>query len=206
MEYPQGGYDVAALYVMGNSPYRKIPGVDCWDRRRDATRYQGPHPIVAHPPCRAWSAFLRHRASQEDRHLAAVALRQVRQFGGVLEHPAHSRFWAAAQLPDPVPAGQMFLEDCPVKTIAIDQRRFGHCAWKRTWLLLINIPQLKINPPPPVGRPELIDAWRETGGRRKRRTPLEVHSSTLRSRSPTAFANWLVELARSSTGGIDGDY
>lgn len=48
---------VAALYVQKNGAYWNLPGVDPWDEERDARLYDGPHPVVAHPPCQRWGKF-----------------------------------------------------------------------------------------------------------------------------------------------------
>lgn len=48
---------VAALYVETGGCYFNLPGVDPWDRERDARQYAGPHPVVAHPPCERWSSL-----------------------------------------------------------------------------------------------------------------------------------------------------
>ena len=42
---------IAALFVTNPGPYYQVPNVDCWDVERDARLYQGPYPIVGHPPC-----------------------------------------------------------------------------------------------------------------------------------------------------------
>lgn len=66
---------VAALYVDPLGPYpalRHDPDdlwdapllVDCWDATRDARLYNGPHPVIAHPPCKHWGR-LRHLAKVE---------------------------------------------------------------------------------------------------------------------------------------------
>jgi hypothetical protein len=44
---------VAALFVETNGAYYGLPGVDPWDESRDARLYDGPFPVVAHPPVRA---------------------------------------------------------------------------------------------------------------------------------------------------------
>jgi hypothetical protein len=66
-----------------------MPRVDAWGIERDATRYDGQLPIVAHPPCAAWGKLARF-ASGGDRHLALIAAEQIRRCGGVLEHPEGS--------------------------------------------------------------------------------------------------------------------
>ena len=48
---------VAALYVEPKGCYVGVPGVDPWDEARDARKYSGPHPVVAHPPCQRWGKF-----------------------------------------------------------------------------------------------------------------------------------------------------
>lgn len=42
---------IAALYVDELGPYMRMAGVDPWGITRDARRYKGPYPIVAHPDC-----------------------------------------------------------------------------------------------------------------------------------------------------------
>jgi hypothetical protein len=48
---------IAALFVEKDGPYYGIDDVDPWDEERDARKYQGPHPVVAHPPCQLWGRF-----------------------------------------------------------------------------------------------------------------------------------------------------
>jgi hypothetical protein len=48
---------IAALYVETDGAYFGLPGVDPWDEARDARKYAGPHPVVAHPPCQRWGRF-----------------------------------------------------------------------------------------------------------------------------------------------------
>lgn len=42
---------VAALFVEKDGPYSELNQVDVWDIERDARFYNGPFPVVAHPPC-----------------------------------------------------------------------------------------------------------------------------------------------------------
>ena len=85
---------IAALYVETNGAYSGRPDVDPWDIERDARRYDGPHPVVAHPPCDRWckmapvnQARYGHKVG-DDGGCFAAALAAVRRWGGVLEHPA----------------------------------------------------------------------------------------------------------------------
>jgi hypothetical protein len=38
---------VAALFVLADSVYKTLPGVDAWDEARDARRWPGGGPVVA---------------------------------------------------------------------------------------------------------------------------------------------------------------
>ena len=105
---------VAALYVEPKGCYVGVPGVDPWDEARDARTYAGPHPVVAHPPCQLWGAmanvnFARwggeHNRPGNDGGCFAAALAAVNRWGGVLEHPAKTRAWAAYGLEKPTGIG-----------------------------------------------------------------------------------------------------
>lgn len=48
---------LAALYVQENGAYWNLQNVDAWPEQRDARRYAGPLPVVAHPPCQLWGAI-----------------------------------------------------------------------------------------------------------------------------------------------------
>lgn len=48
---------VAVLYARADSNYKAMENVDVWDAERDARNWPGGCPVVAHPPCRAWSAL-----------------------------------------------------------------------------------------------------------------------------------------------------
>lgn len=197
---------VAALYVDRLGPYPKLPGVDCWDLSRDARLYDGPHPIVAHPPCGPWS-HLRHLYRGSENDCALRALEQVRRFGGVLEHPAHSQLWNVDGADaNPKSRGSQYmarpgeLPDCwGGVSIEVDQCDFGHPARKKTWLYLIRVDGRLVKTPPKC-RPT---HWC-SGGRTKRpgmgaTVPpgIKVCSAQQRRRTPLAFAEWLVALARS---------
>ena len=51
------GRIVAALYVLADGPYSGLEDVEPWPLERDARKYAGPHPVVAHPPCARWGRY-----------------------------------------------------------------------------------------------------------------------------------------------------
>ena len=131
---------IAALYVQKGGSYFGLEGVDPWDEARDARRYEGPHPVVAHPPCSRWcrlaglvEARWGHKKG-DDGGCFASALAAVRTFGGVLEHPAYSDAWKAFDLPRPHRAGGWFGDDARGYSCHVEQGRYGHPAKKATWL------------------------------------------------------------------------
>jgi hypothetical protein len=133
---------IAALFVEANGSYANVDGVDLWPESRDARTYRGPWPVVAHPPCARWVNFAalnfkryghEHLRPGNDGGCFASALTSVRNFGGVLEHPAFSNAWSEHFLPSPTLDGWSTLGwgewYCEVW-----QSAYGHRARKRTWL------------------------------------------------------------------------
>lgn len=135
---------IAALFIHRGGPYFGIPDVDPWDEQRDARTYPGPWPVVAHPPCSRWcrlaglvEARWGHKRG-EDGGCFEAALRAVRNFGGVLEHPAYSDAWAAFNLP--VPAGYFWQRDLDGGySCMVEQGAYGHPARKATWLYAFGV-------------------------------------------------------------------
>lgn len=142
---------IAALYVHKGGGYFGLPGVDPWDEARDARLYAGPYPVVAHPPCSRWcrlaglvEARWGHKRG-EDGGCFAAALAAVRQWGGVLEHPAYSDAWKAFGLPRPQAAVGWTQGACGGWSCYVEQGRYGHPAKKATWLYAygVELPDLK---------------------------------------------------------------
>ena len=139
---------VAALYALEGGPYTGLPSVDVWTEDRDARRYAGPWPVVAHPPCARWcrlaglvEARWGHKRGEDDGCFEA-ALNAVRTWGGVLEHPAYSDAWAHFGLPRPRPEGWTHDLWDDGATCHVEQGRYGHPAKKATWLYAYGIPDL----------------------------------------------------------------
>jgi len=91
---------VAALFVDSVGCYVGVPEIDAWPESRDARKYTGPMPVVAHPPCQRWGRFWHGSTRKphqfrrgEDGGCFAAALTAARNYGGVLEHPAGSSAW-----------------------------------------------------------------------------------------------------------------
>lgn len=137
---------IAALYVESDGTYFDAPGVDPWDEKRDARTYTGPHPVVAHPPCQRWGRFWHGSTAKphqftkgDDSGCFAAALESLRQYGGVLEHPADSHAWEHFGLLKPPRAGG-WVEALPgLWTCCVYQGHYGHFAGKGTWLLAAGV-------------------------------------------------------------------
>ena len=131
----------AALYVEPDGCYSRMSQVDMWPESRDARNYSGPYPVVAHPPCQLWGAMANvnykrwggeHNRPGNDEGCFASALAAVNRWGGVLEHPAKTRAWAAHGLERPVGIGWQRSGDGWV--CEVWQSAYGHRANKATWL------------------------------------------------------------------------
>lgn len=134
---------IAALFVATNGPYFNLHGVDPWDEDRDARGYNGPHPVVAHPPCERWGKYWHGGPSVRVRKLKGDdggcfdrALWAVRNFGGVLEHPAYSAAWPYYRLAYPKPEGTWSPagDGYGAWVCHVHQGHYGHPADKATWL------------------------------------------------------------------------
>jgi len=188
---------VAALYIDPRGPYPALLGREaCWDETRDARHYNGPLPVVSHPPCGAYSS-LRHLAKQALAHAdcGPIAVEQVRRVGGVLEQPAGSKLWDACGLPKP---GQP-ADEHGGYSIEVTQVEWGHVARKKTWLYLVRVPRSALRPPPFPGREPTH--W-VSGSRTAKRGPvpagIKVCSAGQRRKTPPLFAEYLIHLAASA--------
>lgn len=208
---------IAALYVETDGPYFGMPGVDPWDEPRDARLYDGPHPVVAHPPCQRWCRFW-HGSTRKphqyrkgaDGGCFAAALTAVRNFGGVLEHPKDSHAWEwFGLLRPPETGGWIRADNLGGWTCCVDQGHYGHASNKRTWLYAVA---------PPDALPSLI--W----GRGEQRLPQWMidrygyekarrigvvamiggkDKTRIRNMTPAPFRDLLIEIARAARPAMD---
>lgn len=211
---------IAALYVAANGPYIGLPNVDAWDQVRDARKYPGPWPVVAHPPCQRWGRMWfgqplavkrtgKRKQKGDDGGCFKAALASAREHGGVIEHPKGSHAWAHFGLNEPpIEGGWVKADDFGGWTCCVEQGRYGHYARKPTWLLVYGIkpselPELDwgVSPsrldPRVIERMGLARAKRlgEVGGRGG------GTDSAPRIHTPKPFRDLLIKLARSSGRG-----
>ncbi|HTZ88643.1 MAG TPA: hypothetical protein VMB05_18420 [Solirubrobacteraceae bacterium] len=192
---------VAALFVERGGVYWNLPGVDAWDYERDARRYKGPWPVVAHPPCQSWCMLAKlnearwGKAIGDDSGCFESALLSVRRWGGVLEHPAPSLAFDAFGLSKPTSRGwQKCLDGSWVAEVA--QVAYGHRARKLTWLLYCgDVAPLPLK----LGSPKAQCVV--TTSKRFKATKLPRLPDREHSRTPLTFRDFLLELARSCVGG-----
>ena len=173
---------VAILCAARNSVYKEFDGVEVFDIDRDARTFDDCLPVVCHPPCRAWSAFCAHQAKPllGEKDLAPWCVDKLRENGGVLEHPAHSRLWRHLNLPLPgeEQRGGMW-------SLAVKQSWWGDTRSKNTWLLFSGIERSDL-PDIPF---RLHDPANDTQAWNK----MSKHQ---RAATPKRFAEWLIEVAR----------
>ena len=196
---------IAALYVENGGCYYGLPNVDPWDITRDARLYPGPHPVVAHPPCERWGRFAKGSMTKQvhqvgdDGGCFASALASVRRWGGILEHPAHSKAWPFVGLPTPPKTGWMHVEGggwvCEV-----EQGHYGHVARKKTWLYAVTLSK----PPDLIWGPseQRLPAKRlaERGYESARRCGAVANQSQKqRQRTPHEFRDLLISIAQTAT-------
>lgn len=212
---------VQALYVdtKPDAIYPHLLGAErCWGVDRDARLYQGPDPVVAHPPCQLWVNFAAQnwqRGKNEGRlrpypawypgggdgGLFACAVESLRAHGGVLEHPANSHAWATFGIPHPT-AGRGWLKAYDARTnpwtdwgwvCEVWQSAYGHKARKRTWLVYCS----------PANRPPFDLDWTRKPGTHQVGWFDRVKPSLGKraaSATPRRFAETLIRLADWSRG------
>lgn len=192
---------IAALYVEKGGVYYGLPDVDPWDKERDARLYAGPWPVVAHPPCERWGRFWygspmyapeKRKQRGDDGGCFAAAIRAVRTFGGVLEHPADSSAWLEFGLRAPRRGGGWeSAGDFLGWTCCVEQGHYGHRADKATWLyaVLCELPSLKWGK---SNAPEVVSVSRKKVDARP-----AIKNKKDRRVTPIVFRDLLLDMARS---------
>lgn len=197
---------IAALFVEKHGPYFGLEGVDPWDESRDARKYRGPHPVVAHPPCERWGRYWsggpsarRRRMLGDDAGCFLAALHAVRGFGGVLEHPAHSHAFRIYGLGSPPAAGGWVPSiDGEGWVCHVEQGNYGHPARKATWLYSVGPKPRELKWGPSRGR-RIEDGFHTNDERRTARAagikPVKRISRADLICTPVQFRDVLLRLA-----------
>lgn len=195
--------EIAALFVQTGGCYFQLEGVDPWDVVRDARRYAGPHPVVAHPPCQLWGPFAivnyarwggEHNRPGADGGCFSAALRAIAQFGGVLEHPATSKAWAAHGIAKPHGLG-WHRHGLHEWVCEVWQSAYGHRARKATVLFYCGAnPPFELNWARPEGTHQI--GYPDQRGKARNKPTLGKREA---SATPIAFRDELIALARHSS-------
>lgn len=191
---------VAALYIDPRGPYPKLLGAEmCWDAERDALTYDGPWPVISHPPCAPWTTLRNLCRRDAEKVHGAHAVDVVQRFGGVLEQPAGSQLFAMYGLAEPEKAADVY-----GFSIQVDQVAWGHVARKRTWLYICGVDAAWVRSTVRTGG--TVTHWCSgvhTPGARGETPPgIKVCSAQQRRRTPSAFAEWLIQIASSMRSSV----
>lgn len=198
---------IAALYVETGGCYYGLPHVDPWDQARDARTYAGPWPVVAHPPCERWGRFWHGSPRKphqfklgDDGGCFAAALRAVRFFGGVLEHPADSHAWARFELNRPPRSGGWVRADWGGGfTCYVEQGFYGHPARKATWLYAygVDLPSLHWGQGEQRLDPKMVERHGYEYARRKGLVSMigGKRKKEIRNATPIPFRDLLLSIA-----------
>lgn len=172
---------ISVLYTQKNSIYNQLK-TDNWNKTRDATKWPGGNPIIAHPPCRAWGNY-KHKAKPEpgEKQLAIHAIIMIRLWGGVLEHPKTSTLWKTMNLPRPG-----LTDAYGGWTLNIDQKWWGHKAKKNTNLYIVGCPPKDI-PAIPITLEQPTNTIENMAKKQREQTPIKL-------------AIWLIQLATKCNG------
>lgn len=193
---------IAALFVEKDGAYYGIPDVDPWDQDRDARKYDGSDPVIAHPPCQLWGRFAHvnfarwggeHNRPGNDNGCFASALASLRRCGGVLEHPAFSDAWKAYDLPRPYGVGWTYRDGFFV--CEVWQSAYGHKARKRTWLLYRGKEPMQMRWERPSGTHQI--GFHDQRGKSRNKPTV---SGKAASATPLAFRDALLSLV--ATGAL----
>lgn len=188
---------LAALFVEPNGCYSKLNFIELWDQERDARNYQGPYPVIAHPPCQLWGNFAKinykrwggeHNKPGNDGGCFHSAFQSVLTYGGVLEHPAKTMAWKTFGIGKPKPYRWVRYGNYWVAEVW--QSAYGHRANKATWLLYVGEKKpLELNWGRPRGSHQI--GFRDQRGKNKNKPTLSRRESNA---TPVAFRDELIKL------------
>jgi hypothetical protein len=189
---------VRYVRTMGNAEadiggcYFGLPDVDPWDEQRDARRYDGPWPVVAHTPCQRWGKLWAGQplsssapASARSRATTAAASPQPGRRPQVgRHHRASVGQPCLAALRAEQAAAFRWLDSRRLYggwTCCVEQGRYGHYARKPTLLLAYGceLPELDWG----IGEPRLRSCRHRAHGPRLRAKRLAKSASRAAART-----------------------
>jgi len=193
---------VAALFVQAEGCYSGSDIFDAWPESRDARRYSGSLPVIAHPPCQLWGsmAFVNyarwggeHNRPGNDGGCFASAIEHVSRCGGVVEHPAKTRAWAAHGLEKPKGIG--WSSSGQGWVCEVWQSAYGHRCNKATWLYYVgNSRPFELIWDRPVGSHQI--GFQDQRGKAANKPTVGRREANA---TPPSFRNELIRLALFST-------
>jgi hypothetical protein len=166
---------------------------------RDARHYDGPWPVVGHPPCNSWGTFATTlRLNKygmkigDDDGCFECALKAVRKWGGVIEHPAMSRAWRTYDLAKPSKYHTTKRDLSGGFSIFVNQSQYGHLSQKPTWLYICGY------------RGDFEEEFYIPQGKKRVQYGIGTGNNAslptkLRKRTPELFADLLVSIAKRCT-------
>ena len=205
---------IVALYIEEDGVYCGLPNVDPWGPKRDARRYSGPHPVIAHPPCSRWSGFAygsplaikqgHRKISGDDKGCFKCALSDVRRWGGVIEHPYRTQAFKFFGINHPPRHGGWIRADEWGWICSVEQGRYGHPVAKPTVIYAVRteLPELNWGVTKVMDSDYPEEMVLRHGIEKCRKAGLMsylVNKGNDRSKTPVAFRNLLIELAGSVT-------
>lgn len=171
-------------FTRKNSIYNKLD-CDCYDIERNALTTISQEPAIYHPPCRMWGKLRKlAKGNVQEKSLALWALKRVRMYGGILEHPSGSNLFGRYC----IMPGKGY-DNWGGFSIAVSLHQFGFPALKKTYLYVVgckikDLPKLPLN----------FDAITRNVCNSRSKNGLKEVSKTMRESTPEKMAKWLIEV------------
>ena len=175
---------IPVLFTEPNSNYKLFENLDAYNLERNAFTYSDRLPLIAHPPCRLFSRLRTFsNAPVQEKKCAYFALSQIRQFGGILEHPRSSLLWKTGNfdLSGNIDNYGGFLR-------SVNLSWFGFPCEKKTMLYFVGI-----NPSQLPAFPLSFDAITHQISSSKRKSLPEI-SKDSRSSTPIAMIDYFITV------------
>lgn len=205
MEIKDGQMMVSALFVQSDGCYFGLDNVDPWDEQRDARKYDGHNPVIAHPPCKLWCKMTainykrwggEHNRPGNDGGCFKSAILSVIRCGGVCEHPARSLAYDAYGLTKPKTGMKGWERVGNAWICEVWQSAYGHRANKATWLYYVGRKPFDLRWDRPVGTHQV--GFYDKRGKMKNKPTLSKKEA---SSTPIEFRDELIKLAEWSLCG-----